>query len=732
MTLQGETRRGQVPSGDAEVWAAIRSDWPRRDFRKLHELAESLGDVPVADIDRLFDEEAPADETARNELGKAFAAAGSAENRVLVALYVYARCLDTWERSTDYPRIRTVLRALPPAAEHGDGDGSARENELLRIVVAQTVALDDSMAVESGFNCSCPVETGSKAGRVAARMGHLLEQLRELGTDSDERAKLMREDAEAQGGYFDEVSKTAAAVLCLVDPDAAPDIVVPEEGDADLRSDVYASELRAHRATLAALRKAESQPRLHVDRAELVYVYPFALDLFDTGEIARRMGETISLAALGSNDLEVHELQLTDLWRRLDRADFESGYGGASIALPPIRVKTTGDDVELEFDAEVRLSRLGNHYLRVSSTLEHATLHGVNQALRRGSRSMGEERIASAAPEPWARLTEYARDAIEAVADAIKAEASGEPDASFHIAVAASEITVREPGKEPRPAKLDDLRNAVGASLLFQPVPGLATALEEWVRYPRPEVRNLLGRGGYEGELVARTANTTVLYMPDSPDWRTAGYQEMIEFVASLPPLLQLWERQAASHADTLEFVLKRLTTRLDKVESSELDDDVEDLHRREAKQREFEGRIRKELGFLHSPALCRDRSQREFIDALWDAAGLNVLEADLERRLESLSALQERVSTIAAAIAAGQRREEQDRAQAHASRIETALQVFGTALAVVSVAGLFSWLNDGFKVKHRAVTVAELVFLFVAIVVILLVFRRLSKARAG
>ena len=253
----------------------------------------------------------------------------------------------------------------------------------------------------------------------------------------------------------------------------------------------------------------------------------------------------------------MHKLNLTDMWDVPGRPESESGYGGASIELPPILVTTTARETDerkkLPFEAEVRLSWLGNHYLRVSSTLEQASLHHVNQALRRGSRAMGEEEVASALAKPWTRFTEYARDVIDEVADALDAERVGDPEASFHIAVAASKITVREPGEQPRAATLRDLANTVGTSLLFQPVPGLATALEEWIRYPRPKVHNLLGRGGYEGELVARTANTTVLYMPDSPDWRTAGYQEMIEFVASLPPLFQLWEKQAIGHAEELE-----------------------------------------------------------------------------------------------------------------------------------------------------------------------------------
>jgi hypothetical protein len=134
----------------------------------------------------------------------------------------------------------------------------------------------------------------------------------------------------------------------------------------------------------------------------------------------------------------------------------------------------------------------------------------------------------------------------------------------------------------------------------------------------------------------------------------------------------------------------------------------------------------------LHSPALCRDRSQRDFIDALWDAAGLNVLEADLERRLESLSALQERVTTIAAAIAAQQRRDEQERAKEHASRVETGFQLLGTFLAVFSVAGLFSWLNEGFNIDHWRWTAIELVVLSAVAVGVTWLFRWLSQRRAG
>ncbi len=728
MTVQGETQREQPPPGNAEVWAEILSDWPRRKFRKLHELVERLPQVSVVAIDSLFDETpAPTNAAANEVLRKAFAAAASPENRVLVALYLYAKCLETWELSTDYLRIRTVLRALETtAAELPAGAGAARDREskLLKLVVEQAVAMDDSMAVESGVNCSCAVETGEKAGSVAGMMKGLLGRLEELGAAGDPRAEILRDDAEAQRGYFDAVSAMAAATEGLVDPSqrARPSVqealgvVECAEADDDPRRDVYRSELRAHRAALAALHDVESRPRLHVEHAEFVYLYPFALEPFDPLRIDIRIHRLISLPNLCAKDLELHDLRLTDLWRRPARPGAESGYGGVSIWLPQVRVTTTArraEDKELRFEAEVRLSRLGNHHLRVSSTLENASLHHVNQGLRRGSRSMGDEELASDGGRTWRRFTDYARDVVDAVAAELEAERIGDPEASFHIALAASEITVRELGKAPRAAKLCDLKKAVGASLLFRPVPGLATALEEWVRYEPPVVRDLLLDGGYEGELVARTANTSILYMPDSPDWRTAGYREMTEFVASVPPLLQLWEQQASDRAVELEDRLKWLTELLKKaksrqVESAVLDDEVEKLHLNEADLRGFEGRITQQLGFIHSPALCRDRSQREFIDALWDAAGLGSLERELERRLAYLSALQERVSTIAEAIAAQLRREERQLAEKHASRIQTAVQYVGTFLAVVSVAELFSWLNAALDLKGWPWTVVE------------------------
>jgi hypothetical protein len=310
-------------------------------------------------------------------------------------------------------------------------------------------------------------------------------------------------------------------------------------------------------------------------------------------------------------------------------------------------------------------------------------------------------------------------------------------------------LSIREHGARTGPATPTpaDVMNAVGASLLFRPVLGYATALEEWVRYPRPLVRNLLKRTGFEGELAVRTPNTTVLYMPESPEWRIAGYQEMIEFVAALPPLLRLWEREAAELAETLE---KTLEAESDNSDEKDLEADSEnsdstaatdttsiteidkkggkppgeargkrksrsdplvaerELARLEAGHRAREVEIRKELGLFHAQRLCRDRSQRQFIDALWAAAGLPELEADLDRRLGHLSALLERVSSRMSALA------EQHRVD-RAGKIERYFQLAGLIFAIASVAEVLS-LFEAYGFERDQSLLLALLLAFVAV----------------
>jgi hypothetical protein len=713
--------------GDPGAWAEIASAWRERDYRALHDLVERGLGVPAGAIDDVFEgEDDPDDEAVDAVLLEAFAAAETPTSRLLVAFYVYAACLDKWERSADYERIRRVIRSLDAYAASLQADAEHADS-LFGVVVAQANAVRDAMAVESGLNCSCAAETSSCARRVVRQMDGILAK---LGTNGNELAELARRDAETHRTYFEAVAKAATVVDGLLDgrgrsPANAPSTIGElDRAERALRGDVYESELRAHRLTITELLAAVDRPRLHVDQAELVYVYPFALDRDRPVDPDELVHAQVVLDAVTSEPIEVHALQVNDLWGQPDRAEYEAGYGGAFIELPPLEVTTTARDAKertIPFQVEVRLSRLGNHYLRVASELEDAGLHRVNQALRRGSRCMGEEHLESNG-RSWRRFIDYATDVIAAVGNALDAKAVGDPRANFHVVLAARTISVHRPGTAPRPADLDDLTQAVGSTLLFHPLPSLASALEEWIRYPAPDVRNLLDQGRYADELVVRTANTTVLYMPSSPEWRTAGYEQMIEFVASVPPLFLVWDRQAIRHAEKLE---KMLAT----VSSGDGDVELSRLHEEEAELRRREAELRQDRAFFHSPALCRDRSHYEFIHSLWKAAGLSLLEADLDQRLAYLSTLQERASTIAAAITEQRRHEEKERQQERASRLEFFLQVAGLVLAVASLAEVMSLINDGVeRDRWELIGVETALLVALSVVVVAYILQKLRS----
>jgi hypothetical protein len=382
----------------------------------------------------------------------------------------------------------------------------------------------------------------------------------------------------------------------------------------------------------------------------------------------------------------------------------------------------------LEFTAEVRLSKLGNHYLRIRSELRDGTLHDLNQALRRASPGMGDETVTSAGGE-WTRFVSgddedpgYVEAIIAGAAKRVGAEIVGDPTSDFHIGVGIRRATIQGGDAAGSPPDADDLRQAVGSSLLFHSVGDHATSLEEWVRYPAPEVENLMEGAGSVGDLIMRTPDTTVLYLPTSPEWLCGEYEEMTEFVASLPPLLALWERRIRERAKELERAMADLRTAGD-----DAGERLGQIHRDEAELHEVQAEIRAALADLHSPRLVDSRTTRAFLDRVWMAAGLPALETGLERQMAISATLQERLAALASGIAEDNRRQLEKR-QRQAEQRQQRLQRFVEAglgvITLTSLAGLFDWLNAGFEIERMSfiwLEVGLLVGSIVALVALLL-----------
>jgi hypothetical protein len=436
-------------------------------------------------------------------------------------------------------------------------------------------------------------------------------------------------------------------------------------------------------------------------------------------ERALRAGDLWELAG-EITPLGVRPLELTDVW---ERANSERPlYAGAALTLPSVSVTpTAGEEYTFECEVEIRLSRLGNHHVRIHSRLDDTDVHDLNQALRRASRSMGEEVLVCGGRQ-WGKFVDFAEDLIAGVAGSLwapedppRGATTGDPSADFHVVVAARGLSIQHADGTSTAARVDDLPGAVGGSLLFHPVRHLATSLEEWIRYPKPEIENLMHGAGYVDDMAVRTPNTTVLYMPSSPEWVFDEYEEMIEFTASLPPLLASWEGEIIDYDAELQEDLPELTrTVRDEDAEGAGSTDLVEILRRDAALRELQVRIRHDLALFHSPRLVRDRVHREFLDRLWGAAALPRLEDELERQLGIVSSLNERLSAIASGIAEENRR-----------RTELYVQLILGAIAAVSLIDLFLWVNGEFGADHRGWAIAESAVLVVTAVALVLIILR-------
>ena len=228
--------------------------------------------------------------TASTKLMEAFDAVNS-DTKALLALYFYGLCLNEWEGSERYERIEAVLGALNEVAQKAGAKDKSTGAQLSAIIGRHALHVKDAMAAEQAMNCSCPVAMGARADLVLARVAETSADEAGLGNglNSDGLRRVVRSDAETSWHYFDALKEVAGAVLDYVETDpvdlhavvdslygVVDSLDAPKTASA-LEGDVYESELRPHRASLAEMEAKAAHPRLMLRAAELAYVYPFAL-----------------------------------------------------------------------------------------------------------------------------------------------------------------------------------------------------------------------------------------------------------------------------------------------------------------------------------------------------------------------------------------------------------------------------------------------------------------------
>jgi hypothetical protein len=302
----------------ADRWIRLAAEFERREVDEL--LAElraaGLGQTCYTWVDSSLDKGVECCED------RAFQAwqqvAGRGELALLLATYVYSRAQRAWELSTAYVRINRTVEAAwkgwQRTAEADVDGGTAAVGLLLR----HALSLRDCMEAERALNCSCPIYMADMARNVVSESDDLLEESGLLGSDaSGFREHFLDPVLRSHREYYTAVARSAEAVSAWVDIDEgtaarravhdAADFVRCQEQHPDVRRDVYASELRAHRKVLETVMEVlddPSVPTVRLDEANVCYQYPFALEGMDGQEV---------LDWVAKREIP-HTSELSDIW----------------------------------------------------------------------------------------------------------------------------------------------------------------------------------------------------------------------------------------------------------------------------------------------------------------------------------------------------------------------------------------------------------------------------------
>jgi len=673
------------------------------------------------------------------------------------------------------------------------------------------------MEVESGLNCSCPVTMGDGAERVIKVVTPLLaESGTSSSSDAEEvltRAKSLLErglgppvDCSAfvrqraaidivyfssigtvSGTVFDHYVYAQASAYSQIS-DAIEDL---KTNETLLKGDVYQSELRSHRLGLESLR--EAWPRLHVDKANVIYCYPFAVPWADpvslieaaqmcTEEPEETQDEGAEVASEGEQRADtkhrhdghkghhhrhkphqtepkvekrqkwrfngatasVSDIVLTDMWDGAAESDADLFSGVAfrfSGARPLVKMMAPkilhdkgrlkdeeGKEIDpaqfdISFDLEVRLSRIGNHYVRLQFWLNDASIHELNQAMRRAMEQMGDETVIFGNEDhTWERLYDFAHDLIDSLVehleDAVilnelgdelshensKAAEDGRSRKSYpHVIMTARQLSLEQLAFEDGGSgyayesdlSFDELAAAKGIALLVQPVRQAAAVLEEWCRYATPDLSNdpgVMQPLSFDGNFAYRTTNTTCGLLRGTPEFLIKEHEEMAQFVASLPVLLESWMGQIRKRA----------------IPSLNEDETVSDITEKQLELRKLLTKATTVIAKIRSPDLCLTAVHRNYLDHMCDTAGIDTLEDELQSHFTVLDAHLNTLSTMAA-----------KREQRRQGIQEFFFGAGAVLVGVPSLAALFALLDTGVN-KQGTFDIAEFTILAIGVLVLI------------
>jgi hypothetical protein len=251
-----------------------------------------------------------------------------------------------------------------------------------------------------------------------------------------------------------------------------------------------------------------------------------------------------------------------------------------------------------------------------------------------------------------------------------------------------------EPAKR-RPADASTLYSAVGWSALSHPVREAKYSVADWVRYPEHHGANVLKGLTFANDMLFGTANTNLVVLLDSPQWRVSTLEGMTEFAASLKGLLWSWSEEiAASREDLVQHLaaIEPMIATGDVGSIAEVRLWQRRLQVRQFNLRRVAEEIRSVLGLLFSPALMSAPMEREVLDRITAETGIVRMRAELEEQIEQVS--DARVGAALDALAQLRDQEEAAAAQAAQTRLRGRVEIATVMFAATGASGLVQMLE--------------------------------------
>ncbi len=712
-----------------------------------------------------------------------------ARSRATFAVFVFAETVVFWEYSVVAEEIEAMSDALAglatamprPTVEH------AWCADLVSVVVELMVALGYQVRVESA-TAGCAVHATRRiatAARDALRRAdagvaklwdELTAELDPAGIDmpSDPRQAgigshllallaLLWDDLRGTLPYFELVadhiapaSEAFLAGLATRDHDEATADSLQEAADrcrefeeSDVgRWSVFATEVRAQRVPLEAAAAVCRDPEsrvLELIATEVTYLYPFGLPVAATGqdvlpELMASLGRPDRAGAAPISDLAGARVVIDDAPRSdgwlASTAIQEADYRAFRAVFPDHDlVLTTTDGVTLAgLDVDVRLSGMGNHYVRIrlgtDTRVEGGpaaaawTPHDLEQAIRRGGQLGGVERVWLRARTPGSvdtasveSLLAFATLIVQDLATAAhRAEGSSADELARDLDVAVGFLArygqilitvgqanaVLRGGRRLRLVDPNDLAGVLGAPVALTAQRPLAQSPLEWVTFARPEEniranRTLAGR--IRRELIWCSGDVTAVFGPTAPHWQLLVTQAAVEFAASLVGVY--WRRQ-----QWLRRVVDDAGVDLDPRRSH--DADLAAVERMEARLSDAIRHVQLLVDRANEHRLSKDQQGREVTNHLMRLNGVAELERSLGATVQAAVGtqriLQERLASLRESERQRLAREQEVRAEHAQRQRQRPLEILVTVLAALGLIDLFAWTNQAWGVADDRV----------------------------